>query len=200
MKNLLESTQIATILLDESRCVRSFTAAATDVFYLVPADVGRPIGHVRSRVTYPELEDDIDQVLRTLATVEREIGPPEGPRFHVRVLPYRTLENRIAGTVLTLLDITEAARSQAELMAAEAALRQAQNMEVIGQLTGGIAHDFNNMLQSIAGSLELARRRVAQGRAAEAGRFLEAARRVVERGAALTHRLVRTREETNESN
>jgi PAS domain S-box-containing protein len=78
----------------------------------------------------------------------------------------------------------------AELMAAEAALRQSQKMEAVGQLTGGIAHDFNNMLQGIAGALELMERRIGQGRAAEAARYVTAARDGVTRAAALTHQLL----------
>ncbi len=78
----------------------------------------------------------------------------------------------------------------AELMAAEAALRQSQKMEAVGQLTGGIAHDFNNMLQGIAGALELMERRIGQGRAAEAARYVTAAREGVARAATLTHQLL----------
>ncbi len=72
----------------------------------------------------------------------------------------------------------------------EAALRRSQKMEAVGQLTGGIAHDFNNMLQAIGGSLELMRRRIGQGRIDEAGQFVDAARQMVKRAAALTNRLL----------
>jgi CheY-like chemotaxis protein len=63
-------------------------------------------------------------------------------------------------------------------------------MEAVGQLTGGIAHDFNNMLQGVAGAVNMARRRVADGRADEAGRYLDAARDATGRAAGLTRRLL----------
>jgi PAS domain S-box-containing protein len=78
----------------------------------------------------------------------------------------------------------------AELMASEAALRQSQKMEAVGQLTGGIAHDFNNLLTGISGSLELLAKRMAEGRVAEAGRFISAAQAAAQRASALTHRLL----------
>ncbi|WP_424140707.1 PAS domain S-box protein [Roseomonas chloroacetimidivorans] len=87
------------------------------------------------------------------------------------------------------LEALVAART-AELTAAEETLRQAQKMEAVGQLTGGIAHDFNNMLQGVAGGLDMARRRIEEGRTAEAGRYLDASRTAVGRAAGLTRRLL----------
>jgi PAS domain S-box-containing protein len=78
----------------------------------------------------------------------------------------------------------------AELMASEAALRQAQKMEAVGQLTGGIAHDFNNLLTAISGSLEMVVKRTAEGRTEDTARFVSAARTAAERASALTHRLL----------
>ena len=72
----------------------------------------------------------------------------------------------------------------------EAALRQSQKMEAVGQLTGGIAHDFNNMLQAIGSSLELMQKRIGQGRPERAEQFVDAARQTVARAAALTNRLL----------
>ncbi|MBB5693109.1 PAS domain S-box protein [Muricoccus pecuniae] len=76
------------------------------------------------------------------------------------------------------------------LHATEAALRQAQKMEAVGQLTGGIAHDFNNLLTGVIGSLDLMRRRIAAGRIAEVERYVAAALASANRAAALTHRLL----------
>ena len=87
-------------------------------------------------------------------------------------------------------DITAEAEAAEALAATEEALRQAQKMEAVGQLTGGIAHDFNNLLQGITGSLEIVQRRVAQGRTAELDRFIAGATTAANRAAALTHRLL----------
>ncbi len=85
---------------------------------------------------------------------------------------------------------TQVTARTAELMEAEAALRQSQKMEAVGQLTGGLAHDFNNLLTGITGSLELLRTRAAQGRLAQAEHYIEAALGAAGRAASLTHRLL----------
>jgi PAS domain S-box-containing protein len=89
----------------------------------------------------------------------------------------RTLEKRIADAI-------------AERESAEAALRQSQKMEAIGQLTGGIAHDFNNLLAGIAGSLELIQMRLKQGRVSDVERYVAVAQGAAQRAASLTHRLL----------
>ncbi|HEX4767324.1 MAG TPA: PAS domain S-box protein [Lichenihabitans sp.] len=87
-------------------------------------------------------------------------------------------------------DITNEKARQAELEAAQEALRQSQKMEAVGQLTGGLAHDFNNLLTGISGSLELLQVRVAQGRLKDIDRYVAAAQGSAKRAAALTHRLL----------
>jgi hypothetical protein len=87
-------------------------------------------------------------------------------------------------------DITAEREAEAELAVAQEALRHAQKMEAIGQLTGGIAHDFNNLLTGIIGSLDIVRRRMADNRLAEIPRFMDAASVSARRAGELTHRLL----------
>jgi PAS domain S-box-containing protein len=87
-------------------------------------------------------------------------------------------------------DVTAQIEQAEALRAAEEALRQAQKMEAVGQLTGGIAHDFNNILQGIAGSLDLVKKRIEQGRMDEIAGYADSAMASASRAAALTHRLL----------
>jgi PAS domain S-box-containing protein len=87
-------------------------------------------------------------------------------------------------------DITVEKKQAEALHHAEEALRQAQKMEAVGQLTGGIAHDFNNLLASIVSNLELMKMRMAMGSVADLGRYIDSALNVSGRAAALTHRLL----------
>ena len=103
------------------------------------------------------------------------------------------VERGEAEAALRALNATLEARVEertSELRTAEDALRQAQKMEAIGQLTGGIAHDFNNLLQGITGSLDLVRKRISQGRIGDLDRFIDGAMTSAKRAAALTHRLL----------
>jgi PAS domain S-box-containing protein len=102
-----------------------------------------------------------------------------------------SLELRVAERTRELADINERLQVEiAERAQAEEALRHAQKMDAIGQLTGGIAHDFNNMLTGVLGALDLIRRRVAAGRVSEIDRYIEAAMSSANRAASLTHRLL----------
>lgn len=87
-------------------------------------------------------------------------------------------------------DVSDIKTQAAALQQAEAALRQSQKMEAVGKLTGGIAHDFNNLLQGITGPLELMRRHIQIGRAADLDRYIKTAMESANRAAALTHRLL----------
>jgi len=106
MKNLLDSTDIATLFLDKDLNVRRFTPQATKIIKLIATDAGRPITDLASELRYPELADDAREVLRTLASAEKPIGARDGRWFTVRIMPYRTLDDRIDGVVITFADIS----------------------------------------------------------------------------------------------
>jgi two-component system CheB/CheR fusion protein len=115
MKNLLNSTDMATVFLDSALHVRRFTTQATRIFRFIPADLGRPLSDIFTDLVYPGLHDDAEQVLNTLAFSEREIAASDGRWFQVKIMPYRTLENVIDGVVITLNDIGRAKNLEAEL-------------------------------------------------------------------------------------
>lgn len=120
MKNLLNSTDIATVFLDNLLRVRRFTSQATHIFKLIPGDIGRPLSDIAYELDYPELQHDAQEVLRTLVFSEKQITGRDGSWFIVKIMPYRTLENVIDGVVITFIDISEAKRLEAELRAARA--------------------------------------------------------------------------------
>jgi two-component system CheB/CheR fusion protein len=124
MNNLLNSTDIATLFLDNNLNVRRFTPQATKIIKFIPADVGRPITDLASGLRYPELPEDAREVLRTLTSAEKAIVARDGRWFTVRIMPYRTLDDRIDGVVITFADITEAKSLEAKLRATQAGLEK----------------------------------------------------------------------------
>ena len=117
MKNLLNSTDIATVFLDNALRVRRFTEQATRIFKLIPGDIGRPLSDIVSSLDYPNLPQDAEAVLRTLVFSNREIATSDGRWYQVKIMPYRTLANVIDGVVITFNDISPAKRLEAELRA-----------------------------------------------------------------------------------
>jgi two-component system CheB/CheR fusion protein len=123
-KNLLNSTDVATLFLDSDLNVRRFTPQATKIIKLIPGDAGRPITDLVSELRYPELAEDVREVLRTLTSSEKPISASDGRWFTVRIMPYRTLDDRIEGVVITFTDITVAKTLEAELRAKQADLEK----------------------------------------------------------------------------
>jgi two-component system CheB/CheR fusion protein len=108
MRNLLDSTDIATLFLDDALKVRRFTPRMTKIINLIPSDVHRPITDLASDLVYPDLATDALAVLATLVFKEKAVATVDGRWFSVRIMPYRTLDNRIDGVVITFVDITAA--------------------------------------------------------------------------------------------
>jgi two-component system, chemotaxis family, CheB/CheR fusion protein len=110
--NLMDATAIATVFLDRELRITRYTPAAVTLFNLIATDLGRPLADLATRLDYPQLGTDARQVLERLVPIEREVGLPDGKWFMSRLLPYRTMDDHIAGVVVSLIDIT--ARKQAE--------------------------------------------------------------------------------------
>lgn len=107
MKNLLNSTDIATLFLDKELNIRRYTNQATKIFKLIKSDIGRPFTDQVSQLQYPGLAEDALEVLRTLIFIEKQIPTKDGRWFSIRIMPYRTLDDRIDGLVITFIDISE---------------------------------------------------------------------------------------------
>lgn len=107
LQNLLTSTQIGTIFVDRELRIRRYTASAQQIFNLIPSDVGRPLAHITHKLTYDQLIADAARVLETLARVEDEVQSSEGQSYLMRMVPYRTVNDKIDGVTLTFVDITE---------------------------------------------------------------------------------------------
>jgi two-component system CheB/CheR fusion protein len=116
MKNLLNSTEIATLFLDKELNIRRFTIEATKIFKLIKSDIGRPFTDQASDLNYPGLADDALEVLRTLVFIQKEIPARDGQWFLVRIMPYRTFDDRIDGLVITFFNITDHKRLEEKLL------------------------------------------------------------------------------------
>ena len=115
ISNLLNSTEIVTVFLDGQLRVRRFTTGANKLFKFIPADVGRSLSDINNDLIYPGMLEDAQEVLRTLVFSEKQISTGDGRWFTVRIMPYRTLENKIDGVVMTLSEITTAKTLEAKL-------------------------------------------------------------------------------------
>jgi two-component system, chemotaxis family, CheB/CheR fusion protein len=115
MKNLLNSTDIATLFLDKNLNIRRFTDQLTKLFKLRTTDIGRPFTDIVSDLQYPEIAENSFEVLQTLIYKEREIITRDKRWFKVRIMPYRTFDERIDGVVITFIDITIAKKLEDEL-------------------------------------------------------------------------------------
>jgi two-component system CheB/CheR fusion protein len=125
MANLLNASDVATIFLGNQLQVKRFTPSATQIVPLVPADLGRPLTHFSHNLRYEHLIRDVREVLDKLSSKEIETETTNGQWYLLRIVPYRTLDNFIAGAVLTFLNITHLKELQARL---EEALHYAENI------------------------------------------------------------------------
>lgn len=133
LTNLFDSTDIATVFLDQQLQVRRFTPAALRLLHIQERDIGRPINDLKWKVAYDALEEDAAHVSETLQTVEREL-PVEAAdeTYLMRIRPYRRNDDRIDGSVLTFVDISARKRLESRLAeTAETLARQYAELETL---------------------------------------------------------------------
>jgi PAS domain S-box-containing protein len=133
--NLLGSVQMPILILDSQFRIRRFTPAAEKLLKLIPTDVGRPIGDLKLNLDCPDLERLIAEVIDTVSVREIETRDGAGRWYSLRIRPYKTLENKIDGAVVMLVDIDTLKKTEWKIAAArdyaEAVLRTARDPLVV---------------------------------------------------------------------
>lgn len=115
MNNLLNSTDIATLFLDKDLNIRRYTPQSVKIFKLIKSDIGRPVTDLVSDLSYPDLIEDAREVLKTLVFIKKQIPTKDERWFSIRIMPYRTFEDRIDGLVITFFNITDLKQMEARL-------------------------------------------------------------------------------------
>lgn len=143
LQNVIASTGIATVFVDREMRIKRYTPAATELFNVIPSDVGRPLHDITHRLDYPQLADDTIAVFDSLQLIEREIRGINGRFFLTRLSPYRTTDDRIEGAVLTIVDISALRRAEQLVRSSE------ERLHLAAQST----NDFAIIVQDMDGSV-----------------------------------------------
>ncbi len=148
LQNVLYSTDVATIFLDESLNIRFFTPATRALFHVIAGDLGRPLADLASRAVDAALLPDARAVLVKHLPIEREIETPDGAWFMRRILPYRTQAGGVEGVVITFVDMTERKRTRDAL---EAAKKLAESADLAkSRFLAAASHDLRQPMQTLA--------------------------------------------------
>jgi two-component system, chemotaxis family, CheB/CheR fusion protein len=154
MNNLLNSIEIATLFLDKELKIRQYTFPATKIFKLIPSDVGRLFTDQVTDLNYPDMISDARLVLRTLHFVEKEINTNDGRWYTVRIMPYRTFDDRIDGLVITFIDITNSKNLENALRSTQMTLNsiiKAVPEVILGLSSDGRIIEFNPKAEELFG-------------------------------------------------
>ncbi len=151
LRNLLDSTQIATLFLDRQLRIKNFTPPMTDLFHVRDGDRGRPVTEIVSRFSYDGLRKDAARVMRDLSMIERTVRINEdGLVFLMRLRPYRTVDDVIDGVVVTFVDISGRARLEEDRANLAAIVDASQDAIVAHSLDGAIT-SWNGGAEKIFG-------------------------------------------------
>lgn len=113
LKNLFDSTKVATVFLDPYLVIRSFTPEIASIYSLIPGDLGRPLTDIVTRLDYGDLRTDVQTVLQTQQPMEKRVARiGKDAHYLMRILPYRSPDNTIDGTLITFVDVTSIVRAE----------------------------------------------------------------------------------------
>ncbi|MCX2898712.1 CheR family methyltransferase [Pseudomonas mandelii] len=132
LTNLISSSDIATVFIDRHMRIRWFTPKSAEIFSMLPVDTGRSLLDITHRLDYPEMAEDAATVFESLNMIEREVSSNDHRWYIVRLLPYRSSEDHIDGTILTFIDITKRRAAEEDLRVGE------ERMRLVAEST----HDF----------------------------------------------------------
>ena len=120
LRNLFDSTEIATIFLDRHLLIRSFTHAIATLYNLIPSDQGRPLTDIVTRLNYHGLREDVAFVLSTLDPLERRVTRTDRSAHYImRILPYREPDGTVSGVLVTFVDVTSIVQAETALVEAD---------------------------------------------------------------------------------
>ena len=154
MNNLLNSIEVATLFLDKELKIRQFTDPATKIFKLIKSDIGRLFTDQVTELVYPEMFADAHAVLKTLVYAEKIISTRDGRWFTVRIMPYRTFDDKIDGLVITFIEITKSKQLEIRLRETQNMLRSLVDAVpdvVMGLTDEGIIVEFNPEAEKLLG-------------------------------------------------
>jgi two-component system CheB/CheR fusion protein len=206
LQNLLTATDIATLFLDRELRILRFTPKVGELFNMRMTDRGRPVSDITNRLGYPELRSDAEQVLRNLTRIEREVKDELGKWYLTHLLPYRSSDDRIAGVVITFVDITrrKTQEEQIKQLSRNLEKRVAERTQQVRDLTTSLVraeqrerrrlsetlHDeLQQLLYGIRLKLRLAREALSGARPEEAEQQLLQAETLLTRGTRTTRQL-----------
>ena len=158
LQNLIASSEIATVFVDRGMRIKRYTPHASQLFNLIPSDLGRSLFDITSQLEYPELAEDTASAFRDLRTSERHIRAADGRHFLARILPYRTAEDRIEGAILNFFDITALRKAEERVRVGEEQLKvvaaTTRDFAIITTDAQGIIASWNAGAQRIFGFKE----------------------------------------------